>query len=180
MENKGFNLLLVIILCIVMLVAGFFGGQFAGHSTNYQKGYADGVIQQKTDFMEQVVKIYNIPSEPEKIFSYRGAIESVDGNSFVLKVKISPPTPFHEEREFTREVSINSDTRIQKQTYKDTERFEKEKADAEKEQLPPPLPYAISSISISELQAGVFVTVSSDEDIKGVNEFLAETVLISL
>lgn len=178
MENN--NLLFTIILCIVMLIAGFFVGQFAAHGAGYEKGYADGVMQQQVDFMEQVNKIYNIPPEPDKIFTYRGEIVKIDGHSFTLRVKISPPTPFHEEKELTKNVLIDSDTRIQKQTYKDETRYEKEKKEAAEMNLPEPLPYAISSASITELTVGAFVTVSSEEDIKEPIEFTASTVLLSL
>jgi len=180
MEQGKLGLFILAIVVLVGAVAGgFFIGWLSGNEAGRVKGMIEGVERQKEEFLAKVKQVYNIPDEPKEIFSYHGKISSLGNSAFVLEVRISPPSPFHDEKVFEKNVQIDASTRIEKQTFKDTATYEKEKAEAIKKKLPPPMPYLMSSITFNELKEGQIVSVASTENIKDKDSFTASTVLVS-
>lgn len=171
--------ILAIIVLLGAIGGGFFVGWLSGNEAGRVKGVVEGVEMQKKEFLAKVSQIYNIPEEPQEIFSYHGKIKSLGNSNFVLEVRLSAPSPFHDEKVFTKNVQVDANTRLEKQTFKDTAIYEKEKADAIKKKLPPPMPYLMTSITFNELQEGQIISVASKENIKDIDSFTASTVLVS-
>lgn len=100
-----------------------------------------------------------IPHEEEKVFSYSGRITSFDINAQTVKLA----TNYGEKT-----IQLNPQTTIVKQENPDQQQNESGSQAIYKE----------GQANISQLQTGLFITAEANEDIKGIDQFQADKIII--
>lgn len=179
METKGIAFYSVV---VALLVVSFFIGMWVGNNFGIKdglaKGYAKGASEKDAEWTKKVQEVYNVAPEPSEIYSYTGIVDSVNGDTFKLKITISRRHPFENETVIVKSVKATANTRVLQQIQKDQEQIDKELEAARKTKTPAPLPFYNKVITLAEVKPNSMVTVTSNQNMKNVSEITPDTVLL--
>lgn len=179
MENKSIVFYIVIaVLIISSFLLGMFVGNANGMKDGLAKGYTKGAQEKEAEWVKKVQEVYNVAPEPSEIFSYTGIVDSVSGDTFKLKITISRRHPFENETVIIKTVKTSANTRILQQIQKDQKQIDEELEVSRKTKTPAPMPFYNKVITMGEIKANAMVTVTSNQNMKNVNEITPDTVLL--
>ncbi len=195
MSKKLINTIIIILVFVIGLVLGLIirpkqSSAPTGSQNTYQAGW--NAAEQKLVQSGMVPGLNsNIP-----IKSLSGTVEKIDGNK--LTVKTVPLNPLADSSLDERIVDVDSSTKIFQMTQKDPQEYQKEMAafqktmqsqtqaqisntanktnSAKPQTATPPMPFDKKQISLSDLKAGMQISITSSIDIKTAQEFTATEI----
>lgn len=139
----------------------------------YEDGYKAGFLAAREKFSKTPV----LPQGME-VKSVFGEVKTVNKDSLTVLVTSLDTDPMVDGVSDTRTVNINKDTKIFKQISLSVDEF-RNKMDAwnqsDKSQ-PMPQPFKEVAMSLSDLKAGTKVTITSNEDVRLKDGFLATAI----
>ncbi len=185
MLNKT-QLIIIISIAIIFFAAGYAFSFLvksapAGENT-FQAGWEAAQKRlAETGFAPAMVGI--------EIKTLSGEVKEIKGNKINLKIR--PLEPLAEPGLDIRTIIVDNSTKIYKLDAKDPNEFQKEMAEYNKkmqEQMKKPAvaaqplmmpePFVKKEAKLSDLKAGQQITVSTDKDIKNVQEFKAVEITL--
>ncbi len=127
--------------------------------------YAEGYAAAEKKLVDAGI----IPSAAIEIRNVFGTVTSVGDASLVIETSLRSPNPLDDRQPpASRAVTVTSETKIVRQTAKDSAEFQaemrafQEAADPSK---PFPQPFDIETITLADIKAGDTVSVTADHDI---------------
>ena len=153
---------------IVGIIVGFVGGRF------YPSGDVSTVNANLSDLEQKIEKAKKLFPSIADMRSVSGTIETIQGDSLVIKTSPSP-NPF-EELAGKIEVVVTGSTKIVRLTRKDSKEFQKEIESNQKQSVSGGLfqaamPFTEKEILLMDIKVGDQVLVEAEECIKERTKF---------
>lgn len=160
---------------------------FYSWNTGYKAGIKESVDIPSKDTLE-MVQTTSISEPPLHMLMVFGEITEIRDGS--LTIDTSKTAPFANDKYTVKKVEVTNETTIERRTTKDMETiqkeqqeyFEKTKAGTIKDGVTPPptppMPFTVEKIDLATVQIGDHVTVTSAENIIGVEKLVATTIQI--
>ena len=195
MSKKLINTIIIILVFVIGLILGIIirpkqSSAPVGSQNTYQAGW--NAAEQKLAQSGMVPGLdSNIP-----IKSISGTVEKIDGNK--LTVKIVPLDPLADPSTLERTVDVDNSTQFFQMVQKDPQEYQQEMAafqktmqsqtqaqtsntanktnSAQPQTATPPMPFDKKQISLSDLKAGMQISITSNSDIKTAQEFTATEI----
>ena len=152
-----------IVLATVFFITGYTVGQKAGYDS--AKARLAGYLPQSTSSVTTV----------------DGTVKEVRDGVLVITTGSVSANPLDENGPGQREVSINASTKISENSPKTSKQMKADEvvyheAVNKGQVAPPPTPYALTSITLSDLKVGDRVRVSASVNIYYASSFIATTI----
>ena len=169
------------VVIVVALVAGYVGYMVGVSSKGgVSNSNSDSALQAKLD---EVKKMF--PPMPDSNFVY-GQVKSVNGN--VITLSTPPSNPF-DESPATRQITVDSSTKIVKNENKSSEIIQGEQEAYQKKMSAwkpgstdtpptPPMPFIEKKVSVSEIKEGDQLSVEAATKIRMQEKFTAIKIVV--
>lgn len=184
------NKITKIIIAALVAIIGFLAGNYSIDKASIEKkGYATG-YNSAWDKATKLVDSIKTPIMPQtdlqsmEMRSISAKIKNVSASDFSLTVEAYPVSsnPLSEDsKSTTREIKINTDTKIVKLTSKTPKEIQEEISKKSKETSAPIAPFSPFSekeITFDQLKADDMIIISSDKDIKKETKIAAVKIAV--
>ncbi len=171
-----------IVVAVVVAIGSFLAGVSVGNKGttisqiatggDYQQGFNAAMEQARKKVSESGI----FPMSPKTVNTISGTVKSVNGNSLVITVngRVSP-NPLDEQGPVERTVMVGDKTVISAQVAMTADeqsaqmkKYNEAMKGSTKNSIPPPppVPFTEKIVAVDAIKIGMFVTVTSDDDIK--------------